>query len=226
MTDGWEPGDVAGVRHATTLLVTRLESGFDPRAPSQLPGWTVAQVVTHIARNADSVTRMLDGARAGRVDEQYPGGIEAREAAIDAGAVRATAELVDDVRTSGARLVAVAEAITPELWAAGRGRVVTGIELPLWRLIASRWREVEIHHGDCGLGYSWADWSDAFVDRALPLRLAEVNERQPPGERFWVAWPGGPRSGSEPIELVGDRRLVLAYLFARAELAGFPPLSF
>ncbi|MER5808278.1 maleylpyruvate isomerase N-terminal domain-containing protein [Streptomyces sp. NPDC002033] len=38
----------------------------DVRAPSLLPGWTRAHVLTHIARSADSRTRLLTAARTAR----------------------------------------------------------------------------------------------------------------------------------------------------------------
>jgi hypothetical protein len=43
-------------------------------------------------------------------------------------------------------------------------RDVSGREVPLHRLPASRWREVEVHLVDLDLGYRHLDWSDEFVD--------------------------------------------------------------
>src|SRR5580658_1203131 len=56
------------------------------RAPSRLEGWTVGHVLTHLARNADSHTRMLRAALRGESVEQYAGGAEERAANIEAGA--------------------------------------------------------------------------------------------------------------------------------------------
>ena len=42
-----------------------------------------------------------------------------------------------------------------------------------------RWREVELHHVDLGLGYEPADWPPAFVERVLPDALADVGRRLP-----------------------------------------------
>jgi maleylpyruvate isomerase len=41
----------------------------------------------------------------------------------------------------------------------------------------ARWREVEVHHVDLGLGYSAAEWPVAFVTRGLEEALAELPER-------------------------------------------------
>ena len=48
------------------------------RGPSRLPGWSVGHVLTHLARNADSVVWRLEGAALGELRDQYPGGLEQR----------------------------------------------------------------------------------------------------------------------------------------------------
>ena len=60
-------------------------STLDASAPSLLPGWTVGHVLTHLARNADSMVRVLDAAERGEVVERYPGGMPTRNADIDGG---------------------------------------------------------------------------------------------------------------------------------------------
>src|SRR3954452_11064204 len=67
------------------------------RAPSRLPGWTVGHLLTHIARNADSLTRRMVAAARDEIGDQYPGGAAGRAAEIEAGAGRPAAELVADV---------------------------------------------------------------------------------------------------------------------------------
>ena len=64
------------------------------RAPSLLPGWSVGHVLTHIARNGDSLVWRLEGAAQGELRDQYPGGLEQRRADIEAGAGRPASELV------------------------------------------------------------------------------------------------------------------------------------
>ena len=56
------------------------------RRPSLLPGWSVGHVLTHLARNGDSVVWRLEGAALGELRDQYPGGLEQRREDIDAGA--------------------------------------------------------------------------------------------------------------------------------------------
>src|SRR5690349_6033119 len=90
------------LQQAHVRLFERIEGlqDDDLRQPSGLPGWSVGHVLAHLARNADSVVRRLDGAARDEVVDQYPGGAAGRAAEIDAGAGRAAAELVADVRQS------------------------------------------------------------------------------------------------------------------------------
>ncbi|MHB1928527.1 MAG: maleylpyruvate isomerase N-terminal domain-containing protein, partial [Acidimicrobiales bacterium] len=57
-------------------------------APSRLPHWTVGHVLTHLARNADGHVVRLEGALRGEDVRRYPGGVEQRDADIEAGASR------------------------------------------------------------------------------------------------------------------------------------------
>jgi maleylpyruvate isomerase len=167
---------------AMTASHRRLEAalaGLDDAAvgrPSLLPEWTVGHLVTHLARNADSNTRRLEGAIADEVRDQYVGGAAGRETDIQAGAGRSAAELVADVHQSNARLETVIAEVPDDAW--GRlGRSLMGVEQPAEILPFTRWREVEVHHVDLGLGYSWADWPEALADRWLPEVLATLPHR-------------------------------------------------
>ena len=54
--------DIAGAEgaHARLLALLRDRAGaLDGGAPSRLPDWTVGHVLTHLARNADSIVRVL-----------------------------------------------------------------------------------------------------------------------------------------------------------------------
>lgn len=73
--------------------------------PSLLPGWTVAHVLTHLARNADSHCRRTRAAIEGVMVDQYPGGLEERTAEIEAGAGRPADTVIADVRSAVDRLL-------------------------------------------------------------------------------------------------------------------------
>ena len=188
---------IASCREAHRRLFDTLAglAGLDDddlvRAPSVLPGWSRGHVLTHLARNADSHVRILDGAMRGESLEQYAGGVEERAAAIEAGAARSAAELADDVRSAAARLEDAWAAMTPEAWDGhgfARGRVWPCRGLPFLR-----WREVEVHHADLGLGY---EWPDDYLAHELPVALDGLPTRLP---------------------AIDDRRRLLAWLLGRAD---------
>lgn len=189
--------DLDGVRAATAALVDGLADLTDATAwrPSLLPGWTVGHVLTHLARNAEAVRGMVAAAERGETIPMYPSA-EARQADIEAGAGRPAAALVADV-------VATAEALDAS-WPAGGAAAWDGAgltlagRLPVAEMPFRRWREVEVHRFDLGLGFDAADWSAAYVER----ELAGTAARTPDGQ---------------PIEVGDDdRRAVLAWLLGRA----------
>jgi len=168
---------IAGATRAHRRLEQTVDGIDDEvaRRPTTLPGWTVGHVLTHLARNADSHARMLDAASDGRAVEQYAGGYEQRSADIEVGAGRSAAELVDDVRASIQRLEGAWERMTPRAWH-GHG-FANGAEWPCRVMPFHRWREVELHHVDLGLGYSPDDWPLDYVRRELELAAAALPER-------------------------------------------------
>ena len=183
--------DIDGCRAAHARLMATLETVTDEvaRQPSRLPGWTVGHVLSHLARNADSHLRRAEGALRDEVVDQYPGGRAGRAAEIDAGSGRPAAELVADVRASAAAGEAAWEALPDEAW--GRyTRAVSGAVLPMEVLPFSRWREVEVHHADLGLGFGYEEWSEGFVADELPRALDNLPHRltDPRARRQLCAW--------------------------------------
>lgn len=144
------------------------------RSPSLLPGWSVGHVLTHIARNADSVVWRLEGAARSELRDQYPGGLVQRRDDIEAGAERPADELVADVRASSAAVAAVMAALTDEAWDAP-SRTARGVVEPARDAVFSRWREVVVHHGDLGL--RTVPLPPALVDAWLARELPRLGER-------------------------------------------------
>src|SRR5260370_18147250 len=89
-SDLWHVADA----HARFMAAIAGLGEPDVRRPSLLPGWTVAHVLTHVARNADSHRRRAVAAGQGAIVDQYPGGHAARNAEIEAGAARPATEIV------------------------------------------------------------------------------------------------------------------------------------
>jgi maleylpyruvate isomerase len=162
----------------------------EARRPSLLPGWTIGHVLTHIARNADSLVWRLEGAAGGELRDQYPGGLAQRADDIEAGAPRPAAELVADVEGTSDAVARVMAGLSPAAWAApsrtSRGAVETSRDAVL-----SRWREVVVHHGDLGLGP--VPLPPGLVEVWLPRELPRLAERSDPAALLaWVIGRGEP----------------------------------
>ncbi len=173
--------DVAGCADSHQRLLAMLDALTDSQArqASLLPGWTVGHVLTHVARNAESHVRMLEGAGRGEVLTQYAGGAESRNADIELGAGRSAADLVGDVRVTIYQLESVWARTTAQGWQ-GRGLSLMG-ELPMTDLVFRRWRETEIHRFDLGLGYAFADWPADYVRVDLARMTSQWASRKPMG---------------------------------------------
>jgi maleylpyruvate isomerase len=167
-------GCIASEQRLVAELVA-IGDDLDPRRPSLLPGWTVGHVLTHLARNADSHVEML----AGR--PQYASA-EERDAGIEAGALRSAADLVDDVAASSRRLAErwLSGLDSGEIDVAGTaqrvGRTVSVAMLPMLR-----WREVEVHRVDLGIGPTMSDLDRGYLRRDLRLLEMLWRARRPMG---------------------------------------------
>ena len=205
---------IAIVGEAHRELLGHLDSLADappePAGPSALPGWSLGHVLTHLARNADGLARVLAGCDRGESVEQYVGGVEGREAGIAEGAGRAWDALVDDVRATAATLEAQLDRQAE--WAGG-GTNSFGSPLPVADIPFLRCREVFIHHADLGLdGYGPPDWPIEYVREELRRQTMSWNARKPMGGT------GLPAAAMREPEL---RRLL--WLLGRADIAGLDP---
>lgn len=185
---------LAALRTSTAALLHGVEAqgwnDVDVHAPSLLPDWSRAHVLSHVARNADGITRTLAGALRGEVLARYPNGREGRDADIEAGATRGGTQLVTDVRESAQRLDATFDAV-----AEADGWALPTEDLPARDYVLARWREVEIHRIDLAGVYTPDQWPAAFVAYLLPEVASDLSE---PSLRIEVA-----SSGSVAPELVG-----------------------
>jgi maleylpyruvate isomerase len=172
---------LAGVTDAHARLLAALEGLTDRQArqPSLLPDWSVGHVLTHVARNAEALGRMVVAAARGEVGAMYPDGLDARNADIEAGSGRSAADLVDDVRTTAGTLDEQLAAMPGDSWS-GSGqtlsRAVSMADVPLMR-----WREVDVHHADLGGSYTWKDWPMKYVRAELPVLTMVWASRQSMG---------------------------------------------
>ena len=202
----------------------------DWHAPSLLPGWTRAHVVTHIARNADALRRLIAAARVGDPVPLYP---SARKKFndIQRGAERSGLDLHVDLDTSAGELARLCDRV--EDWMVPV-RLPEG-EYPLSVVAVIRLQELTLHHLDLDSGYSWGDvelvparwlleWTvllmrdddtlpavDLASDSGLTASIGAVGERRTvsgPDAALW-AWLTG-RTAGEGLTGVDDLVFPLA----------------
>jgi maleylpyruvate isomerase len=181
------------------------------RRPSLLPGWSVAHVLAHVARNADSHIRRAEAAVRGEAVDQYVGGFEGREREIESTAGLDAVDLVRAVRESARRLDETWRTLPDVAWGA-RSRDVGGRERALFELPGRRWQELEVHTVDLDVGVSYEAWPDDFVSVWLPRLRTGLAARLPAG-----APPPSPGTLSPRDEL--------AWLYGRLARPDLPPLA-
>ena len=128
------------------------------RAPSGLPGWSRGHVITHIANFCEAMTRQVEEALQGRLVEVYDGGRPARDAAIEAGAGRPAAELVDHLHRATNGLIAAWDKVGPDDWE----RPVLHRNSNLAAAVYASWRELAVHTVDLDLEPTADGWPKEF----------------------------------------------------------------
>ncbi|WP_186785491.1 maleylpyruvate isomerase family mycothiol-dependent enzyme [Streptomyces misionensis] len=193
------------------LATAAVLSDEEVRAPSLLPGWTNAHVLTHLARSADSRHRLLAAARSGLDLPQYADEAQrARE--IEEGAGRPAAVLVDDMETALRGFLAAAGDHPADAWEVPVRWLGGGLR-PVRGAVGSMLREVEVHHTDLATGHGPDRWPALLVARELrttvqrlrddpaapPMTLVAVEDRVP----RVVGAGAGPRVTGPAAELLG-----------------------
>lgn len=146
---------------ARLLATVEMMSPATMAEPSLMPGWTRGHVLSHLARNADSLRNQLTWARTG-VETLAYASPQARVDGIEAGAYRPLDVQIEDLRTASAALAADFASMPAAAWPVVLGGAGVAAKT-VWR----RLREVEVHHVDLGLGYTPADWPAAFTFHLL-----------------------------------------------------------
>jgi maleylpyruvate isomerase len=206
---------------ATAALIDTVSglSDDDVREPSVLPGWTRAHVITHLARNADALSGVLHGAQAGEVRPQYRSQ-EERDAAIEEGAARPAAELLDDLVAACGRWEHAANEIHVNRLDGRGARLPDGPTYSVRRVGLFRRTEVEVHHADLDAGYSAAEWPADFVAALMDRRRKEL-ERDGVALR-WTATDTGQTwaTGEQGPEATGTAAALLWWLLGRGSGEG------
>lgn len=179
--------DIEGCRvaHQRLRLVVADLGDSDVRRPSNLPGWSVAHVLTHLARNAEAMCRRIEGTMRSEILEQYEGGPSGRAAEIEKGSGRNATAVRKDVSDWSIGLDDLFQSMPDDVWRRPV-RTVAGGEHPVALLPFRRWCEVEVHLVDLGLGVCPADWTEGLVARALLRLIAGLSDRS--DQRELMAW--------------------------------------
>jgi maleylpyruvate isomerase len=140
-------------------------------APTALPGWTRAYLLSHIAANADALRNLIHWARTGEERRMYASR-EAREAGIAAGAELPAADLRARVASSAAELAADLDALDALDGAGVAGwdaKIITaqGLTRSADEIPWMRTREIYIHSIDLAVGTTYADLPPDFLAALL-----------------------------------------------------------
>jgi maleylpyruvate isomerase len=141
-----------GAAHLRGLMTRMADAAF--AAPSLLPGWSRAHVLTHVARNADAMINLLEWARTGVPTPAYASG-EQRDREIETGAGRDPAAIREDVLASSNRLAVAVRGMPEAAWSVrvgGAQHAIPASDVPWMRA-----REMWIHAVDLDVGASLSD---------------------------------------------------------------------
>lgn len=210
------PIEAVARAHAALGEIT---AGLDDRRiaePSALPGWSRGHVLAHLTDNARIFTRLAEHALRGELVETYDGGVDERNAIIEANAGRSGNEHQAALAEQMARLEAVWARFGEDDWS----RPVTFRNADVAATVHARWREAWIHAVDLDLAVRPADWPEPLACHAIDfllsrlpagtvLRAEDVEREWPVGEtaeaavtgrvRDLAAWLAGRTPAVEPV---------------------------
>jgi len=190
----------------------------DFAAPSLLPGWTRAHVVSHLSRNAVGLGNLLTWALTGVETPMYPSA-ESRATEISVGARQSPAQLRAEAHRRSEQIQALVPQLPPEAWNA----TVTTLRDPLVSARAVPWlrvRETWVHTIDLATSARFEQMPPGVIAAmireviagfasaadAAPLLVSVTGADGP-----WRV--GGP---GEPIAVTGGAADVLAWLLGRS----------
>jgi uncharacterized protein (TIGR03083 family) len=243
-SDAQGPALAAAVAARTAEIVGALSGLDDDRldGPSRLEGWNRLTIACHLRYGAEALRQMTEDALAGRPTSFYPGGRQRqRPGTLTPAAGESPAGVVESLGERSRELDRAWASLVGSDWEVvvteSGGKPDLG-PLPLVRLPLTRLTEVEAHGTDLGLGLS--EWSENFVEVALPFRLDWLNVRRTNHRAFdsqiegsWLlVATGGPtylitvrgtdvrsvpadRGASAEAVIEGSPRDILAHLLGR-----------
>ncbi|MGA5327918.1 maleylpyruvate isomerase family mycothiol-dependent enzyme [Streptomyces griseoincarnatus] len=183
---------------------------------SALPGWSRGHVLAHLTDNARMFARLARHALRGELVAGYDGGVDERNAIIEATAGRSAAEHRAQLSAHTAGLEASWACATDVDWS----RPVTFRNADLAATVFARWREAWIHMVDLQLGVRPDDWPEDLAAHAIDFLFS----RLPAGTHVRAEDVGRQWSGGDgpPVTMVtGGVRDLAAWLAGRTPVV--PP---
>jgi maleylpyruvate isomerase len=183
--------------------------------PTALPGWTGRHLVAHVAANAEALLNLGHWAATGEPTPMYssPG---QRNADIEAGSRRPSAELRQWAAASARRLHSELAALTSGQWSR-RVRTAQGREIPATEILWLRAREVMVHAVDLDPGLGFGDLPDGFLLALVDDIVARRSDGRQPAlslvaddRHTWSVLGRG-----EPVDVHGSLAGIAGYLAGR-----------
>lgn len=179
-------------------------------SPSLLPGWSRGTLIGHLALNAQSHVHLLACAARGEEGQQYPGGPDSRDIAIQKAASWSHEKATAELRKAVYSLEGAWAGCTYDTWQ-GTGVTATGSVIAMHELPFLRWRECVVHLTDLDVGRGWELWPALYVRLEL--------------ERQKMAWAASHAMGLTQLpkialQLPENQRL--AWLLRRTDVDGLP----
>lgn len=206
-----------GAAHLRGLMTRLGDDAF--AAPSALPDWSRAHVLTHVARGADALINLLTWAKTGARTPAYASS-EQRDADIAAGAAREPARIRTDVIETSDRLAVAVRGMPEKAWAAvvddGRGNEVRAEDIPWLRA-----REVWIHAVDLDVGASFADLPQPMLVELIGTVAQTLGARESSPSMRLVATDSGGREwtlgAGGDLKVSGPGAELVAWLLGRSK---------
>ncbi|WP_438387263.1 maleylpyruvate isomerase family mycothiol-dependent enzyme [Actinopolyspora saharensis] len=168
---------LAAVQGATNTLLETVGAmdEVSVHAPSSLPGWSRAHVISHLARNADGCVNLLTWARTGVEHPMYPSAAD-RDADIAEGSHRNHRLLFEDLAASSDRFFEAARTLPQEAWHSLVASV-PGNPVPAHEVLRNRLLEVRVHMIDLDHGFGFEDMPRGDLERLLNDAVRQLGGR-------------------------------------------------
>lgn len=204
------PADLNRFGRESGMLLATVDSLSEAEmaAPSRCEGWTRGHVVTHVARAADGLVRLIEWARTGTEQAMYPGD---RDQEIEKGAARPYQEIKTDLADSLARFADAAPALGGDL--AVEEVAVRDRAVPARLLVSLLIAEVIAHHDDLDTLWSLEEADpDAQLDGLEQAMRRLEAKGVTPGVTIRTLEKDEFELGGGGAVVTGDRASVLGWL--------------